>query len=158
SGSGHVMRCLALASTLAEGGWQIGFAANAETYRSVAALSGSRIHCIMLPDAATEEPATLRRQWPRGADILVVDHYGRDTGFEHACRGWARRVVAMDDLSDRCHDADVLIDPGAESAACYNGLVPPRCRVLVGPKYAIVSPDFRLARQAALARHDGRPV
>lgn len=144
-GAGHVMRCLALSSAFAEGGWQIGFAANAETYRSVAALSGSRIRCIMLPDSAADEPATLKQQWPQGADVLVVDHYGRDAVFEHACRGWAKRIVVIDDLADRPHEADVVID-AARSEDSYQDFVSASCEVLAGPAYAILHQKFRQAR------------
>ena len=156
-GSGHVMRCLSLASIFAEGGWEIGFAANDETYRSVAALSETRIRCVSLPDAAADEPPTMRQQWQEGANILVVDHYERGAVFEHACRGWARRILVLDDLANRDHDADVLVDAG-NSSVDYRGLVGGRCKILAGPEYAIVHAAFRMIRDRALARRDGRSV
>src|SRR5690606_9347581 len=106
-GAGHVMRCLALASAFSEGGWRIGFAVSAGTKKSLPALVRGGHEIAILPDDEADEPAALARQWPDGADILVVDHYGRDAAFERACRPWARRVVVIDDLADRRHDADV---------------------------------------------------
>jgi UDP-2,4-diacetamido-2,4,6-trideoxy-beta-L-altropyranose hydrolase len=155
-GAGHAVRCLALAAPFIEGGWAVGFAASAETFAAVAALEAAPVERMVLPAAAGEEQA-IARHWPE-IDLLVVDHYGRAAAFERACRGFAKRILAIDDLADREHDADVLVDAGAPANNAYRKLVPASCRVLVGPKHALVHPDFRRARGAALARRDGRAV
>jgi UDP-2,4-diacetamido-2,4,6-trideoxy-beta-L-altropyranose hydrolase len=154
-GAGHVLRSLALASVFRAGGWPIGFAATAETFDSIAALRDWPLERLIL--GTEKESESLRRQWSDGADILVVDHYGRDAALERACGGWARRIVVIDDLADRPHDADVVVDV-AHSKSDYRKLVPSTCMTLVGPEYAIVHPAFRAARAAALARRDGRAV
>jgi UDP-2,4-diacetamido-2,4,6-trideoxy-beta-L-altropyranose hydrolase len=157
TGAGHVMRTLALASAFRDGGWSVGFAATEETFASVAALNGWPLERLALgPDAAGESDA-MRRRWPGGADILVVDHYGRDAALERTCRGWARRIVVIDDLADRPHDADVLVDV-ANPPEAYRGLVPKACAVLTGPDYAIVNGAFRAARARALARRGSATV
>jgi UDP-2,4-diacetamido-2,4,6-trideoxy-beta-L-altropyranose hydrolase len=150
-GSGHVMRSLALAAEFSSGGWAVGFAANAETFASVKALAEQSIEKSILSDERENEAAALVRRWPAGVDVLVVDHYGRDAAFERACRPWAKRIVAIDDLADRPHDTDVLID-GAGTVSAYGGLVPEDCTVLAGSSYAIVAPAFRRARRQALQR------
>ncbi len=90
--------------------------------------------------------------------MLVVDHYGRDAVFERTCRPWAKRIVVLDDLADRPHDADAVFDAAAPSAALYRDLVPPSCRIHVGPQFAIVHPSFRAARARALSRRTTRAV
>lgn len=157
-GSGHVMRSLALASVFSAGGWKVGFAASAETYESVSALNSAISDTLVLNSIVADEPGMLARRWSDGADILVVDHYARDAIFERACRPWAKRIVVIDDLADRSHDAEVLVDAGASSPDPYRELVPPSAQVLAGPAYAIIHPDFVLAREAALRRRDGRAV
>jgi len=157
-GAGHVMRCLALASAYAELGWTIGFAGTVETFASVAPLVSGTMEPLRLACRVDQEPAALAEHWPGGADILVVDHYQRDAEFERACRSWARRIVVLDDLADRPHDCDLLVDSACNSADAYRNLVPARCRVLCGPAYAIVHPRFRQARERALAKRDGGPV
>jgi UDP-2,4-diacetamido-2,4,6-trideoxy-beta-L-altropyranose hydrolase len=157
-GSGHIMRCMALASIFANTGWQVAFAVAGETVSSVAALRQSAIERVVLDDGAESEPGELARHWPAGADLLVVDHYGRDAVFERACRPWAKRIAVIDDLADRPHDADLLVDAGALSPDAYRSRVAESCEVLTGPQFAIVAPAFARARTAALARRDGRPV
>jgi UDP-2,4-diacetamido-2,4,6-trideoxy-beta-L-altropyranose hydrolase len=156
-GSGHVMRCLALASVFAADGWPVGFAVSAETAASVAALTRSGYEVLVLEGPAAEEPAELSRRWADGARILVVDHYGRDAAFERLCRPWTQRIVVLDDLADRSHEADVVVDAG-NSAEAYGGLVSAGCTILSGPRYAIVHSSFVALRERSLARRDGRPV
>src|SRR3546814_7838550 len=63
------------------------------------------------------------------ADLLVVDHYGRDAAYETACRQACRRILAIDDAPGRRHDCDILLDPTpGRSAADYAGLIPPTDR------------------------------
>lgn len=156
-GAGHVMRCLALAAAFEDAGWSIGFAASANTFQSVRALGVSRYEKLRLPEVENAEVAAMSQHWPAGADVLVVDHYGRDAEFERACRPWARRIVVIDDLADRSHDADFLVD-GASSETSYSTLVPANCAVLAGPRYAIVHPSFLQARPHALARRQAKKV
>ncbi|MBI3759765.1 MAG: UDP-2,4-diacetamido-2,4,6-trideoxy-beta-L-altropyranose hydrolase [Deltaproteobacteria bacterium] len=108
----------------------------------------------MLPAAPDAEPAAIRQRWPDGIDLLIVDHYGRGAAFERACRPWAKRIAVIDDLAGSEHDADVLLNPAAPSADLYRGLVPPTCKLLLGPEYSIVHPRFRKARVRALGRRN----
>jgi UDP-2,4-diacetamido-2,4,6-trideoxy-beta-L-altropyranose hydrolase len=156
-GSGHVMRCLSLAEIFATKNVKVSFAASADTFNSVAALSDSSFGRFVLPSAAADEPAELKRQWPSGVDVMIVDHYQRDADFERACRAWARKIVVIDDLADRHHDADILID-AVNTAEAYRTLVSDECRLLCGPSFAITHARFPRRRPAALARRDGRPV
>jgi UDP-2,4-diacetamido-2,4,6-trideoxy-beta-L-altropyranose hydrolase len=151
------MRMLALASMFRDGGWSIGFAATDETFASVVALHDWALERLTLAPDAGEEAEAMRRRWPSGADILVVDHYGRDVALERACRGWARRIVVVDDLANRPHDADILVDV-ANSPDAYRGLVPKACEVLTGADWAIVNAAFRTVRERALARRNGAAV
>jgi UDP-2,4-diacetamido-2,4,6-trideoxy-beta-L-altropyranose hydrolase len=156
-GAGHAMRCLALAADFLSGGWAVGFAADAETFTTVPALRAAPIERLTLSGYADDEPAVLAQRWSDGADVLVVDHYGRDIGFERACRPWAKRIVSVDDLADRHHSVDVIVD-GANPEAAYRSLVPHECEILAGPDYAILHPAYRRARAEALARRGSGAV
>ena len=64
--------------------------------------------------------------------------------------------MVIDDLADRPHDCDLLLDQNlGHAAADYDGLVPERCTRLVGPRYALLRPEFAEARAAALAAGRG---
>jgi len=155
-GAGHVMRCMSLAEQFQANGWRVGFAASGESFDSVAALAGSSLEKLKLPDE-DNLPLHLQKRWSDGADILVADHYGLGAEFERACRPWTHRIVALDDLADRSHDADVLVDASRQPEA-YRQLVPAQCAVLAGPRYALVHPKFLKLRQQSLGRRDGRAV
>ncbi|MHA1598169.1 MAG: UDP-2,4-diacetamido-2,4,6-trideoxy-beta-L-altropyranose hydrolase [Alphaproteobacteria bacterium] len=149
-GGGHVMRCLALAGRLSDDGWSVAFACSAETPATVPALAEARYPMI---DAADAE--TMTAAWADGVDWLIVDHYGLDAEFETACRDWARRILVIDDLADRPHACDVLLDqtPG-RTRQDYGLDDDDPCRTLFGADYAILRPEFAAARSDSLRRRD----
>lgn len=155
-GAGHVTRCLALAEALAEAGWQVTFAVGRGTAAMASATTAAGFALYELDAAPADEPAALRTTFPEGVDLLVVDHYQRDVLFETACRGWAKRILAFDDATDRDHDCDFLLDAAATDSSIYDGRMPATARLLLGSSYALVRRSFIARRPAALARRDGR--
>lgn len=89
--------------------------------------------CLRLIDSAEIE----------SIDWLVVDHYGLDQRWERLiCEGLRRsnrgesRLLVFDDLADRPHQADVLVDPNrlhATASDTYQPQMPIGCRMLFGP-------------------------
>ncbi|HIC80719.1 MAG TPA: UDP-2,4-diacetamido-2,4,6-trideoxy-beta-L-altropyranose hydrolase, partial [Kiloniellaceae bacterium] len=147
-GSGHIMRCLTLAESLDAIGAQCSFAVRPGSQETVPALAEAGYELIVLKAEAADEAEALRRHRPDGVDWLVVDHYGRDRTFEAACRPWARGIMVLDDLADRNHDCDLLLDQTlGRKTGDYDGLLPPACRKLLGTRYALLRPEFRKLRQ-----------
>jgi len=89
-------------------------------------------------------------------DWLIVDHYGLDRSWESAMRPFVRRIMVIDDLADRPHDCDVLLDQNyyKNLEHRYEGLVPEHCLKLLGPTYALLRPEFFEARRH-LRQRDG---
>jgi UDP-2,4-diacetamido-2,4,6-trideoxy-beta-L-altropyranose hydrolase len=89
---------------------------------------------------------------------LVVDHYGLDRRWERALRGHARRIMAIDDLADRAHDCEMLLDQNLANPrhARYRQLLPSGATQLLGCQYALVGAEFARLRAAALARRRGQ--
>lgn len=164
------MRCLTLAASLRDAGADVSFisrehpghlfdvikALGFPLHRLPAPMSPAEGWLGVLPDldrAETQE--VLAREG--SADWLIVDHYGLDRGWEAGLRPWARRLLVIDDLANRRHDCDVLLDQNlcAGMETRYEGLVPPSCQQLIGPNYALLRPEFRSARQDAAPR-DGQ--
>ena len=151
-GGGHVMRCCSLAEHFIAAGWSVGFASSAESRIIVRQLS-DRTEVLEGSDQRSLDAEALALRWPSGCDLLVVDHYSLDARFEGTCRGWADRIVVVDDLADRPHDCDLLIDSTfGRAAADYAGLVPVSTPVLAGADYALLRPEFAARRQESLAR------
>lgn len=168
-GSGHVMRCLSLAAALAERGARLRFACR-ELPGNLGRLIESQgyavdrlpapagrfepradiAHASWLGVDSAQEIDEMQALLGRigGVDLLLVDHYGLDAAWQAAMRAHARRIAVIDDLADRAHDADVLLDPLPDEAAeaRYRGLLPPSCARLLGPAYALLRPEFAQAR------------
>ena len=107
-GIGHVMRCLTLAAALGEHGCRCRFACTKETLDTVAALRAAPVEVTVLPEGAGDDPAALCALPP--ADWAVIDHYCLDAAYERGLRPWADRILVIDDLVDRRHDCDILLD------------------------------------------------
>ena len=77
-------------------------------------------------------------------DWLVVDHYALDQRWESALRKSAGRIMAIDDLADRVHDCDLLLDQNlvAQMHTRYRDKVPAACGLLLGPEYALLQPIY----------------
>lgn len=82
------------------------------------------------------------------ADWLIVDHYALDIAWETAMRRHVRRVMVIDDLADRNHDCEVLLDQNyyLRMEDRYEKYVAPHCKKLLGPQYALVRSEFKEAR------------
>ena len=86
-------------------------------------------------------------------DWLIVDHYGIDARWERRLRPTCRGLMVIDDITDRTHDCDLLLNQNLGRVAVdYDGLIPPACRVLVGPRYALLRPEFAEFRPRSLER------
>lgn len=152
-GGGHAVRCMALAGALGDAGWRATFAGIRKTVETVPAIAQSGYGWWELSGPPESEPSALRSRAPGGCDALIVDHYGRDSDFESSCRGWAARIIAIEDIPGRAHDCDLLLDPTPGRAANdYAGLVPAGCQLLLGPNFALLRRQFAVAREAALGR------
>jgi UDP-2,4-diacetamido-2,4,6-trideoxy-beta-L-altropyranose hydrolase len=160
-GGGHVMRCLTLARALAERGSECAFVESRAAAPILRRFGWPAQTLLAMADA--QELSDLVR-FGRDfaglfeADMVVVDHYKMGAAEETELRGLHRRIAVIDDLADRRHDADVLIDPGfGRRREHYAELVRETCLTLIGPGHALVRPEFAQARPRALsrrARHD----
>jgi len=77
-------------------------------------------------------------------DLLVVDHYFLDASWEKHVRESVNKIMAIDDLANRSHECDFLLDqnhyPNMESR--YSELVPSHCHQFLGPEYLLIREEF----------------
>lgn len=169
-GNGHVMRCLTLASALREQGVTCHFICRLHdgNLADKIRLQGFTLVELPAPQAAHSLSSRYEQwlgvHWETDAiqtldtfdskiDWLVVDHYGIDAHWENRLRGACKQLMVIDDLANRRHDCDLLLDqnPGRESAH-YKGLVPAHCTILAGPSHALLRPEFASQREQSMAR------
>ena len=86
-------------------------------------------------------------------DWLIVDHYALDAEWERAMASECCRIMVIDDLADRPHACDLLLDQGlANQPSNYFTLIHNQALMLLGPTFALLRPEFGLLRPAAEAR------
>jgi UDP-2,4-diacetamido-2,4,6-trideoxy-beta-L-altropyranose hydrolase len=175
-GSGHLMRCLTLAGIMRNRGADVlfvcrdlpgnlcrlveerGFRMQRLPRPLLDDQTGGPVTGSYLPpeldlQADAAETATIlsaeSKRNIRGIDLLVVDHYALDFNWEEKMRPWARSIMAIDDLADRRHDCDILLDQNyyGNLGDRYQNLLPDRCVRLLGPAYALLRPEFHRERQ-----------
>lgn len=152
-GSGHVMRCLTLADILRTRGAETRFLCR-QMPGHLGELILARGHALAwLPDTGSDaecSAAALAAGAPH--DWLVVDHYGLAADWERTQRVVAKKILVIDDLADRTHDCDLLLDQNLQEAGRYDVLLAADCRQLIGPRYALLRPQFAAAHAQQLAR------
>jgi UDP-2,4-diacetamido-2,4,6-trideoxy-beta-L-altropyranose hydrolase len=159
-GTGHVMRCLTLAAALRERGAAISFVCRQHDRHLCNLIEEQGFNVIRLPRLAScpgaswQEDAELTARAVSALDSkpdwLVVDHYALDERWERALRPSVGRVMVIDDLANRRHDCDVLLDEGyyQHFETRYDGLIPGTCATLLGPRYTPIRKEFTDARRA----------
>ena len=76
-------------------------------------------------------------------DLIVTDHYAIDENWHKVIRPLTKKVFVIDDLGDRKHDCDYLLDQTFNCAeGKYKGLVPENCTLMLGTKYALLRKEF----------------
>lgn len=168
-GTGHVMRCLTLARALRDAGHPVFFISRLldGNFCDYIAGQGFPVARLPRPSDAESTPDWLGLPWetdarqtgaaldslPRPITWLVADHYCLDARWEKALRPKVERILAIDDLADRRHDCDLLLDQNlGRNVDDYSGLVPPGSRIMAGPRYAMLRQEFAQWREHSLAR------
>ena len=146
-GSGHVMRCAALGLRMRKLGHHVTLVTVDLPPAIRDWLSTCDIEVITLsPDVVTTDVEELSKVTStlESGDWLVVDHYERDESWEQRVERGAARLCVIDDLADRRHSCDVLIDVGMHALVGnpYRDLVPEGAELLLGPSFALLRPEF----------------
>lgn len=156
-GGGHVLRCLSLARALRERGTRCVFATPSAGVELVNRFGEELFEARAVHDGAgaAEVCAAL------SPDAVVVDHYGLGAEAERAFAAPGRVLMALDDLADRPHAVDLLLDPGyGRRPSDYAGKLVANAHLLLGPDYALLRPEFRAKRVEVdrITRRSRRPA
>lgn len=177
-GTGHVMRCLTLAQALRARGADCRFVTRMQPGNLANRIQDAGFDVARLPAPQGQPPDgppvhapwagvawaqdaadTIAALEDRQPDWLVVDHYAFDARWERAVAAHVGRVFAWDDLADRPHACDLLLDQNlGRDPEAYAALLPEGTPVLAGPRYAVLRPEFAELRPAALASRSGGPL
>jgi len=166
-GTGHVVRCLTLAGKLRAKGNDISFicrelpgniidqvlSAGYDVYRLPMTNYDDLSHketenhqAWLAVDRPTDARQTedILKSLGTAVDLLVVDHYALDISWEKEVREYCENLMVIDDLADRKHICDFLLDQNyyKNLEHRYDNLVPRACIKMLGPSYALLRPEF----------------
>lgn len=158
-GTGHVMRCLTVAQELQKRGHYVTFLMRKLPGHLAELVSKSQCSAVMLQYTGD---FSLNEDIAQTIDILtkqeyaigIIDHYQIDQQWENAIRPYVKKLVVIDDLADRKHDCDLLLDQNIvnDFDTRYDELVSVDCEKLLGPKYLILREEFTSIRSQVKPR------
>ena len=174
-GTGHVMRCLTVAHALRQRSARCLFLHRQHEGHLCGLIEQAGFEVAplpkpdqdMQPSHAEDYAAWLGVPWQQDAEQclallagrrpqwLVVDHYGLDAAWEGSLRSAVDHILVVDDLANRPHDCDLLVDQNyfPDAVDRYRPLVGETTPVLAGPRYALLAGRYAQTR----AQMDGLP-
>ncbi|WP_180320625.1 UDP-2,4-diacetamido-2,4,6-trideoxy-beta-L-altropyranose hydrolase [Alkalihalobacterium alkalinitrilicum] len=179
-GTGHVMRCLTLANELTRKEAKVYFICRQLSRNLCKYIQKKGFNVFSLPapqkgKRLEVDPYVTHSHWlgvnwrtdakqtkkilvnQKVVDWLIIDHYAIDKKWEEEFRPYVKKIMVIDDLADRAHDCDILLDQNlyVNMESRYEGLLPESCIKLLGPKYALLRPEFQKVRKQLKTR-DGK--
>ena len=173
-GTGHVMRCLTLANALKVQGCDVSFICRAHVGNLIVWIQQKGFEVYGLPvgsgTVSPKESSLTHYEWLGTSPLqdakecreilasihpawLIVDHYAIDMVWESALQDTYHHLMVLDDLADRVHVCDLLLDQTyGRSSESYRDCLSKKGRLLLGSSYALLKPEFVQWRSRSLAR------
>jgi UDP-2,4-diacetamido-2,4,6-trideoxy-beta-L-altropyranose hydrolase len=172
-GTGHVVRCLTLADALKDIGISSHFICR-DYEGNLAKLIKEKGHkYVLLPlieffSRSTKSEELAHADWLGASQKddaescksiilalkptwVIVDHYGINEPWEMHIAEIGTKIFAVDDLADRDHYCDILLDQTiGRSDKDYESHVPRSAVILCGTKYSLLRPEFMEWRERSL--------
>jgi len=166
-GTGHVMRCLTLSDELGKHGGEIFFICQEIEGNLIGFIESKGYRVFSIPENRGEpyrpgfnesdfdwnsdarQSCEILQKYVDEIDLLVVDHYALDINWETRVSQYANRIMVIDDLANRKHKCDLLLDQNfyEDMHERYNTLIPEHCIKLTGPQYVLLRAEFAKMRR-----------
>lgn len=162
-GSGHVMRCLTLAHELKKSHRIVFICATIDGHM-IDQIKDNGFEVYSLPNLSIKTNTSNSYQvydWRKDShetinvlknlniDCLIIDHYMIDTRWESMIKGYTKFIVIIDDLANRKHNCDILIDQNfyLQFQNMYENLVPKNAQLLLGESYVLLRDEFLINKK-----------
>jgi UDP-2,4-diacetamido-2,4,6-trideoxy-beta-L-altropyranose hydrolase len=145
-GTGHVMRCLALAQAWQDAGGRATFAMAESTAAIEARLAAECCEVLSVAAAAgsaedAQQTISLARQWE--ADWIVIDGYRFSAEYQRVLKNAGFRVLAVDDYGHaESYCADLVLNQNVSAHEALYVQRAPATKLLLGAKYALLRREF----------------
>ena len=162
-GTGHLMRCLTIANSLRKKGNQVYFISKNMSEESKKLLESNKFSVKLLDykrkkfDYKIDAKFTIEiiKKEKENSTFLIIDNYQIDQKWETLVKKFVKKTVVIDDLANRKHNCELLIDQNLNSdikEKQYKKLVPKNCILLIGTQFAILRPEFYELRKLIKTR------
>ena len=145
-GIGHIMRCLTLAQELKNNFDKIIFLTRKDSGDFTETIMKNEFEVIFIPtNNDSDIIKNIVTTNSENKNFLLIDHYDVDSNFESSLKNIFEKIFVIDDLANRKHDCDLLIDQNyyRDLNHRYEKLIQNDTITLLGSKYAIIRPEFR---------------
>ncbi|AHA31506.1 UDP-2,4-diacetamido-2,4,6-trideoxy-beta-L-altropyranose hydrolase [Exiguobacterium sp. MH3] len=157
-GTGHVARCLTLAEELTKNGIECSFICKKSIGDLIEFIQSKGFKVFIINNLEIEKNKNknvsnanidamrtidIIKKQTKTVDWIIVDHYMIDFEWEKIVRPHTGKILVIDDLADRKHECDLLIDSTySKNTKRYDSLVDENVKLLCGTEYAILKPEF----------------
>lgn len=145
-GTGHVMRCLALAQAWQDRGGRVVFFMGQSTAAIRERLSREGcdiLSCDAVVGSASDAGRTLDAARRYGCEWLTLDGYRFDSEYQARVCGRGFGVLCVDDLGDRRHAADIILNPNLTATKSQYAGQHDDTQLLLGTEYSLLRREFR---------------
>jgi UDP-2,4-diacetamido-2,4,6-trideoxy-beta-L-altropyranose hydrolase len=161
-GTGHVMRCRTLANVLRQYGAEVIFIMRDHKGHLKSLILNDDYKIIFLKkpfkkysgnskyaewlgvSQELDAQETIEGLKSISCDWIIVDHYGIDENWEKLIRHHCKKIMVIDDLFNRRHDCDLLLDQNycRNYELRYKEKIPQDCKLLIGPRFTLLSNEY----------------
>jgi len=145
-GTGHVMRCLALAQAWQDAGGAATFAMATQAPAVRARLESEGVHVVSIsesPGSQADANRTTALAHELGARWVVVDGYHFDSSYQRAIKDAGLALLWIDDEAHAVHYcADIVLNQNLHAAEAMYAARESYTRLLLGPRYVLLRREF----------------
>ena len=160
-GYGHFIRCMALADTLQKN-FKINFISRSLEGSLISDIQDKRFGIFRFYSNSekidekndAQKTISLIKKHSGQKNILIIDNYQLSKKWETYVKPFVHKLIVIDDLSNRSHNCDLLIDQNLHTKVngLYKGLIPSNCIKLIGPKFSMIRKKFRMLKKSVKPR------
>lgn len=158
-GTGHVMRCLALAQAWQDAGGSAIFVLQHSTPAILRKLSSEGFKTLVIsPGAHQDAIVTAKAATEHRAEWVVLDGYHFDNAYRSVLKTAGLKLLCIDDNGENCAFAEVILNSNVYAQRAAYGHALPQSHLLLGARFAMLRREFRPREEHKQSHRSGQRV